>query len=481
VQALARARSDERHDVVAAVQHPGDRGLRDRRPLRLGDLAQGVDEAKVALAVLAGEARRVRAEVGGGQLAVGREVPADEAAAQDAVGGDPDPELAAGRQDLGLDAARDQRVLDLQVADRVRRRRAADRVRADLRQADVAHVAGLHELGDRADRLLDRHVGVQARGAVDVDVVDAEAGQRVGQRGLDRRWAGVVAQPRHVRPPLGAELHAEQVVVARPVADGLGDEQLVMPHAVEVAGVEQVDPGVERGVDRGDALGAVGGAVHARHAHAAQAEGRDLRPGRAEPSRRDGGHGSRVASYTPGIGVCHPSRSGRDPPRARHSLYMSGVLLLSASGTADGIVVHRRRLRDRLAARWLTGTLDRELARGAAPDAHAALALRAQTLIGPSARGSLALHVQSVLHRARRGRASLSSRLPMRVDDVLDAAEPLSALAGRLLAPEPVSARGVAQVRVLLTDGTGPLYSSEADETLRDAVSRALDELDAEP
>jgi hypothetical protein len=160
---------------------------------------------------------------------------------------------------------------------------------------------------------------------------------------------------------------------------------------------------------------------------------------------------------------------------------MSGVLLLSASGTADGIVVHRRRLRDRLAARWLTGTLDRELARGAAPDAHAALALRAQTLIGPSARGSLALHVQSVLHRARRGRASLSSRLPMRVDDVLDAAEPLSALAGRLLAPEPVSARGVAQVRVLLTDGTGPLYSSEADETLRDAVSRALDELDAEP
>ena len=49
---------------------------------------------------------------------------------------------------------------------------AADRVRADLRQPDEAHVSGLHHLGDRSDRLLDRHLLVQAGGAVDVDVVD---------------------------------------------------------------------------------------------------------------------------------------------------------------------------------------------------------------------------------------------------------------------------------------------------------------------
>ena len=53
--------------------------------------------------------------------------------------------------------------------------RAADRVGADLGEADVTHVAGLHQLGDGADRLLDRHVGVEPRGPVDVDVVDAQA------------------------------------------------------------------------------------------------------------------------------------------------------------------------------------------------------------------------------------------------------------------------------------------------------------------
>ncbi|GDY42590.1 hypothetical protein SANT12839_034720 [Streptomyces antimycoticus] len=40
-------------------------------------------------------------------------------------------------------------------------------------------------------------------------------------------------------------------------AQGLVDEQFVVAHAVEVAGVEQGDPGVERGVEGGDGLGAV--------------------------------------------------------------------------------------------------------------------------------------------------------------------------------------------------------------------------------
>ena len=58
-----RARADQRHDVVAAGEHPGDRDLRDGRALRLGDRAQRLDEREVALEVLAGEAGRVAAEV----------------------------------------------------------------------------------------------------------------------------------------------------------------------------------------------------------------------------------------------------------------------------------------------------------------------------------------------------------------------------------------------------------------------------------
>ena len=56
----------------------------------------------------------------------------------------------------GLDTAGEQGVLDLQVADRVDGVRAADGLGADLGQADVADVAGLDQLGDRADGLLDR-------------------------------------------------------------------------------------------------------------------------------------------------------------------------------------------------------------------------------------------------------------------------------------------------------------------------------------
>ena len=110
-----------------------------------------------------------------------REVPADQPAAEHAVGGDGDPELAARRQDLVLDPARDERVLDLQVADRMRRRGAADRLRAHLGEADVPDVAGLDELGDRPDGLLDRHL----RGP----------GAPGGRRRCARRPAGSACRP----------------------------------------------------------------------------------------------------------------------------------------------------------------------------------------------------------------------------------------------------------------------------------------------
>jgi hypothetical protein len=50
-----------------------------------------------------------------------------------------------------------------------------------------------------------------------------------------------------------------------------------MAAAVKIAGVDQVDPGVERGADGGNALTAVGGAVKVRHAHRAKTKGGNLR------------------------------------------------------------------------------------------------------------------------------------------------------------------------------------------------------------
>jgi hypothetical protein len=144
---------------------------------------------------------------------------------------------------------------------------------ADLGEADVTHIAGLHHLRDRADGVLDRHPRVEPRRPVHVDVLDPEPLERVGEKGLHRRRPRVQADPPLARIAQGAELDADPVTIAREPTQRLGDQHLVVPHAVEVAGVEQVDAGVERRMDRGDALGAVGGPVKPRHAHASEAEG----------------------------------------------------------------------------------------------------------------------------------------------------------------------------------------------------------------
>ncbi len=128
--------------------------------------------------VLAREARPVATEVALVEL-VGRAEPTrQEAASERRVGDERDAELLQRRQDLGLDVARPQRVLRLHRRDRVHSVRAADRLGARLGEAEVAHLAGRHELGHRAHRLLDRRVGVDAVLVVEVDVIDAEAPER---------------------------------------------------------------------------------------------------------------------------------------------------------------------------------------------------------------------------------------------------------------------------------------------------------------
>jgi hypothetical protein len=154
------------------------------------------------------------------------------------------------------------------------------------------------------------------------------------------------------------------------------------------------------------------------------------------------------------------------------------MLLLDPGGIRDGVIARRVRLRDRLAARWRAGSLDRSLAGGVLPASHPALALRAHALIGPKVRAGLAEHVRRIVRDARVGSRSLPARIPTRRREVIASARELEALADRLLAPGPVSAHGVAQVRVLLTDGLGPLYHHEATDDLRGAVTRALRDLD---
>ncbi len=76
-----------------------------------------------------------------------------------------------------------------------------------------------------------------------------------------------------VRPD-DAELGGEHDLVAA-VADRATDQLLVVPLAVDVGGVEQVDAQVERPMDRRDPLGVTDASVGARHGHAPEADRRD--------------------------------------------------------------------------------------------------------------------------------------------------------------------------------------------------------------
>jgi hypothetical protein len=158
---------------------------------------------------------------------------------------------------------------------------------------------------------------------------------------------------------------------------------------------------------------------------------------------------------------------------------VSTVLLLERE---DVVVARRPRLRDHLAARLRSWSLDRELALGVPPEASTVLALRAQALVRPASRKQLAEDIDGIIRRARDGRMFTRGEVPLRRRAVLRAAGDLERLAEALRAPGPVAARGVARVRLLLTDGRGALYYDRGDDAdpsdLSAAASSALDGLE---
>jgi len=155
------------------------------------------------------------------------------------------------------------------------------------------------------------------------------------------------------------------------------------------------------------------------------------------------------------------------------------VILRPQKGANSGLVARPARLRERLAARLGAAWLDAELARGVSPEARAALALRAQVLGETHSRHALAQSLRQILDDARNGPRRRVGQIGTLRGDVLAAADQLERLIERLLEPGIVAARGLAQVRVLLTDGGGPLYFRGAGQDLRAAAAAALAELEA--
>ena len=142
-----------------------------------------------------------------------------------------------------------------------------------------------------------------------------------------------------------------------------------------------------------------------------------------------------------------------------------------------GLGLRRVRMRDRLLARIRAAALDAELAAGASPESSVVLALHAVHLCGPSQRRLLAGSLRRIAASAD---APTRSRLkaPVCGPAVRRAGTELQAVIDRLVAAGPVSVRGVARVRCLLADGTGPIYRKSAPDRLRNELRAALAVMD---
>ena len=161
---------------------------------------------------------------------------------------------------------------------------------------------------------------------------------------------------------------------------------------------------------------------------------------------------------------------------------MAPLVILRPQENADAVLVARRaRFGEQLASRLGATWLDVELARGVPPEARAALALRARALGEPRTRQALAQSLRRILDDALEGSQPRRGQIATLRSEVLAATDQLERLIERLLEPGILAARGLAEVRMLLIDGGGPLYFRGASQDLRAAAARALTQLEPAP
>jgi hypothetical protein len=143
-----------------------------------------------------------------------------------------------------------------------------------------------------------------------------------------------------------------------------------------------------------------------------------------------------------------------------------------------GLGLRRVRWRDRLAARSHASALDAELAAGASPESSVTLAVHAGRLSEPAQRRLLARSLTRIV-AASEAPAGRRLATPVCRASVQRTRAQLAAVAGRLTASGPVDVQGVARVRMLLADGTGPLYQPAPPDRLRNELAAVLVALDS--
>jgi hypothetical protein len=231
-----RGRARDRRGHRGPRDLPGDRDLARFRVVLLGHLVERLEDAQPArVEVLLGGAGAARAL---GRVGLGAVLAGEEAGGQ---------RIEVDHADLALQAQRLEIVLEhgavVEVVQRLQALVARDAQalgdverlgqprRGEVRGADGAHLAGLHEVVEGTQRVLERRVGVVVVRLVEVDVVGLQALERgldrladVGRREPDLAFAHRLAE-------LGGQHHAAALAaLLEPLADdGLGLAAAVGP------------------------------------------------------------------------------------------------------------------------------------------------------------------------------------------------------------------------------------------------------------
>jgi hypothetical protein len=136
--------------------------------------------------------------------------------------------------------------------------------------------------------------------------------------------------------------------------------------------------------------------------------------------------------------------------------------------------VQRASWRAQLAARLFASYLDRQLAVGFVGSVDSAIAVRAARLESDDERHSVARALRRAVVESRRGRPLGAPTVPVNRDNVAAAEDTIDRITLRLHSPRHVSARGMARLERVLSDGCGPLYArggGNLDDRLRAAFA----------
>lgn len=164
------------------------------------------------------------------------------------------------------------------------------------------------------------------------------------------------------------------------------------------------------------------------------------------------------------ISKCAPGPEAIGPgPKARVKS-MTGRSRMARLSLRTRVRLHRARL-------------DQELADGRPADTSEARALRASQLARESTRRRLARSLRRVVDDVDKPPAPMCARVPVRRQAIRSWGEGLLGLAERLERPGPVHACGVARATLLVTDGAGPIYHSQASQSIAEAVWSIADGL----